>query len=178
MVINVSTPLSTTKKRFPLKLVIAIIIVILAVCATGIILWFVIVQKTSPVPRSIRQSVPFSVYYPDQYKLPRGYTLDLNSFRSSSQAVIYTVSYADSKKLVFSLQKKLSDNGMSDFYAHNMPLRINVSTAVGTAAIGSINTQSVVSLPTTGNTWLLITAPSAIDQTQLKQVVESIKKSG
>src|ERR1035437_9493874 len=42
-----------------------------------------IARKSSPpdpVPLTIRHGVNFNVYYPDQTKLPAGYTLDTNSF--------------------------------------------------------------------------------------------------
>jgi hypothetical protein len=133
--------------------------------------------KFDPVPLAIRSSVNFTVYYPDPGKLPAGYTLNTQSFSGSGVAVVYNVDYSGNQKLVFSVQEKPSSTAIQTFYANHLPLHTNVSTSVGTAAVGAIGSQAVVSLPTNGDAWIIVTTPSNINQSQLRQVLQAITKA-
>jgi hypothetical protein len=130
----------------------------------------------SPVPLSIRRGVNFSVYYPDPAKLPAGCSLNTASFSSGNQAVIYDVLCSSNKKIVFSVQQKPTATALQGFYKNHLPLHNDVKTNVGTAAIGAIGPQTVVSLPTNGNAWLIITTALPTNQTNLKQVLQTITK--
>lgn len=130
----------------------------------------------NPIPISIRRSVVFDIYYPRQEKLPQGYYFDTGSIRVSSSAVIYIVNH-ESSQLIFSLQSKPPDLYIQRFYSSNMPLHNNESTYIGIAAIGAIRSQTIVSIPTYGNTWILITAPQDVNQTDLKAVLYSLTSS-
>jgi len=136
-------------------------------------------RSISPVPKSIAKSVNFDVYYPEQKKLPAGYTLDLRSFASPQKGVvIYSVDYGNGKKLVFSVQQKPSDSDIAGFYANHLSLHTNIQLPAGAAASGAINTgnqlRSLVSISTNTNAWILITGPPDINQSQLKQVLQAI----
>jgi hypothetical protein len=132
--------------------------------------------NTSPVPKNVAQAVNFPIYYPDPQKLPAGY--NLNSFKYvPGQGVLYYVSYDNGKRLVFTLQQKPSSQDLAAFNKKYIPIHRQVLTLVGTATIGAIGSQTVVSLPT-DKTWVIITGPSDIYGTdQLTQVLQSIKKS-
>jgi len=56
-----------------------------------------------------------------------------------------------------------------------MPLHTTLNTNVGVATIGALNNQSVVSLPTNTNAWLLITAPGNTNQDNLKTIIKSLE---
>jgi hypothetical protein len=136
--------------------------------------------NTSPVPKSVAQAVNFPVYYPDPQKLPAGYTLNTNSFTSPvKNGVTYSVSYDNGKKIVFSIQVKPTDSELQTFNSSYIPLRIDYQTPIGQAEIGAYNnhgdTQTLVSLPTKTNSWIIITAPYNIDQGNLKKVLSSLK---
>lgn len=140
-------------------------------------------QKTkSIVPENIQKSVGFPIYYPDEKKLPAGYSLNKTSFSNPrNNGVTYFVSYDGSKKIVFSAQPKVSDQEMNLFYKSYIPLKTEVKTAIGKAEIGAYNNAgkvtTLVSLPTEDSkTWLVITAPADINQSQLKQVLQSLRK--
>ena len=128
-----------------------------------------------PVPLAIRQSVGFSVYYPDPAKLPAGYRLDMQSFSNNSLVVVYDVTYSGNQRLVFSVQQKPAATAIQNFTAKRLPLHLTVTTGIGTAAIGVIGTQTVVSLPTSGNAWLLVTGPLNTDQGKLSQVLQALQ---
>ncbi len=138
-------------------------------------------KTTSPVPVSIAQAVNFPIYYPDPKKLPPGYRLNVNSFNSPvKNGVTYSVSYDNSKKIVFSLQEKPSENELTSFDNNYIPLRIDYQTIIGQAEIGAYNNhgniQTLVSLPTRTNAWIIITAPYNINQDELKHVLNSLKQ--
>jgi len=138
-------------------------------------------KNSSPVPASIAQSVNFPIYYPDSKKLPAGYNLDLNSFKSPvKNGVAYSVSYDSNKKIVFSVQQKPSDNELQSFTSNYIPLNNSVQVPVGQAKIGAYNNhgtlETLVSLPTNSKAWIVITAPKDINQTQLKQVLQSLQQ--
>ena len=131
------------------------------------------------MPQAVAQAVNFPIYYPDQKKLPAGYSLNSNSFKYlPGQGVLYYVSYDNGKRLVFTLQQKPSGSDLANFNKKYIPINRQVLTLVGTATMGAIGDQTVVSLPTDSNTWIIITGPADIYATsQLTQVVRSIKKA-
>jgi len=129
----------------------------------------------NPVPLAIRRSVRFPVYYPNPAQLPAGYRLDTASFTSSSLVVVYDVDYGHGQKLAFSVQQKPSRTAIQAFYANHLPLHTTISTAAGTATIGAIGSQTIASLPTNSQTWLIIAGPLNINQQQLSQVLHSIQ---
>jgi hypothetical protein len=131
--------------------------------------------RPSVVPTSITKQAHFLVPYPDPLKLPHGYSLDLNSFSGTDQAVVYSASYDQDKKIAFTVQKKPSDDELRAFYANQIPIRNEVKVSAGMAAIGVLNNQTFASLPTEGDSWLLITAPKDIDPNDLKKILQAIR---
>lgn len=133
------------------------------------------------VPADIAAKVSFPVYYPDPKKLPAGYTLDRSSFGSPvKNGVNYKVSYGNGKSLVFSIQMKPSDSQLQTFNSSYIPLRIDYQTSAGQAEIGAYNNhgtiETLVSLPTPTNAWIIITGPQDTDQTNLKQVLKALRQ--
>jgi hypothetical protein len=154
----------------------------LLILAAGAGAWIYLHRPVSPVPKEFRKGLTFTIYYPDQKKLPTGYVLDKTSFANPhDNTLLYRVNYGNGKKLTFALQIKPSADDIESFYANLIPLRNKMDVPAGHAEIGAYNnagkidTQSVVSLPTATNTWIIITGPADIDQGQLKQVLESIR---
>lgn len=171
-----------TKKKLSLKWIIIGVIGIIVILGGAYTAYYFIWGKNNntlpyPISKSAEATLGFDIYYPDQKLLPSGYVLDKNSFSFSDQTIIYTVSYGNNQKLVFSDQTKPSDSEIQTFYAKRMPLNTSLSTSVGKATIGAINSQTVASLPTNTNAWLLITGPSDTNQQNLNQVLKSIRLS-
>lgn len=178
--ISLTRQLSPLKKRKPLFWVpISLVVICLLGFGTYLVLGDnkkIALQDSSPVPATVRKSVSFPVYYPSPAKMPAGYTLDLHSFSATSQTVVYSVTYETNKKIAFTVQRKPSDDELKLFHTNQMPLRNEVKVAVGTATTGSLNNQTLASLPTNDQTWLLITAPIDIDQEQFRQVLRAINR--
>ena len=158
-------------KRTLASLAVLLLIVGLSFCAVYI--YRDIFVTPDPIPSTIRKSVNFTVYYPGSKKLPVGYTLDARSISASKNAVILSVNYGHNDQIVFTEQPLPSNTDLLTFYAQRIPLRNNLTTPVGQAAISALNNQTFVSLPA-DKTWIIITAPDNINQAQLKQVLMSI----
>ena len=165
------------KLRYIQKYLVVITGAILLVAA-ALIFKSNIVSTYNPVPASIRESANFNVYYPNPNQLPLGYVLDTTSFESNNQAVLYTVSFGNNQHLIFTVQKKPSTSEIQGFYRVHLPLTISFKTNVGTAQIGVINNESIVSLPTNTNAWILMTAPLNANQAAIKQVLQSMTDAG
>jgi hypothetical protein len=163
------------KKLF---LYIVLILVIAGVAAAG--WWYSTQRDISPVPENIQKSVSFPVYYPDPKKLPVGYTLDASSFKNPvKDGITYNVNYGGGR-LVFSVQPKPSTTELDSFTASYIPLNNNYQTPIGQAELGAYNnggkaaTETLVSLPTDKNVWIIVTAPYNVNQDQLKEVLSSL----
>lgn len=133
-----------------------------------------VIATPDPIPLSIRQSAGFSLYYPDPTKLPAGYSLDKNSISLSQQAVLLIVTNAKQQRIIMTIQKKPSDAAIQTFYRVHMPLTLPISTDIGPAAQGDLNNETVVSLPTSADAWILATAPLNVNQQQMAQVMKSL----
>ncbi len=160
-------------RRWPL-LAGAVLAIAIAIAGVGAWLWL---APHDPVPGDVKHAVAFPVYYPQQSKLPAGYTLDTKSFTASDQAVIYAINYGSGQKITVSVQKRPSDNNLANFYKHSIPIHSDVLTMIGKAAVGAVGEQTMVSLPTNDRSWLIITGPATIDRDQLTQVLQSIVKA-
>jgi hypothetical protein len=135
----------------------------------------------NPVPKDIRKAVSFKVYYPDEAKMPKGYVLDKSSFRKAEGSVVlFSISYDNGRSMVVSEQPQPPQDIIEKFKTSAIPVSNKVSTYLGQAAIGAYNNgdkiQTVTSLPITNGPWLIITAPSDVNQDELKQVLQALKK--
>lgn len=140
-------------------------------------------RPISPVPKFIAAAVNFPIFYPEQKELPEGYYLNLNSFKQPvAEGVNYIVDYNNGKEIVFSLQPKPQGDELQDFEDDYIPLHNDYQTPNGQAMLGAYNTkngaETLVSLPlNNSNTWIIITAPSNTNQTQLEKVLNSLKRN-
>jgi len=161
----------------------SILFVVILIIISGAVSYYLLVYKKQnsalpyPLSKQTQGLLGFDIYYPDQNLLPDGYQINMNSFSYSDQTVIYSVSYGNGQKILFSIQSKPTDAQIAQFYAKNMPLRTTYTTPNGTATVGAINGRSVISLPTKTNAWILATAPGNINQDSFKQTVSAIKLS-
>jgi hypothetical protein len=135
--------------------------------------------SSSPVPAAVTSAVNFPIYYPNPSKLPAGFTLNQSSFKYvPRQGVLYYVNYDSGKKLIFTVQQKPSAGELANFDKQYLAIHRQVLTLVGTATIGAINDQTVVSLPTDSNAWIIMTGPADIyANDDLSQVLKSLQKS-
>lgn len=157
------------------------IVIVASTVAIAILAVLVIARKNhtpappAVVPQHIAQSVSFPVYYPDPQELPSEFMLDRGSFSAANQAVVYSVVYDTNKTIAFTVQEKPSENDLKTFYVNQLPLRNEIKVPAGTAAVGVLNNQTLVSLPTNENAWLLITAPLDVNQDHLQELLGAIK---
>ena len=153
----------------------AVIVIVIIV----LVIWLVTRQPSGtlpyPIPRSEAKQLGFDIYYPSQKLLPSGYSLNKSSFEATNQVLIYSVSYGNGHKIVFSDQAKPTSTQIEAFYTRNLPLNTTLQTNIGLATMGAISDENVVSIPTNTNAWLIVTAPSDINQGSLDQVIKSVE---
>jgi hypothetical protein len=134
----------------------------------------------SPVPTEIKKAVSFPVYYPEQSKLPPGYSLDSTSFRFAQPGVVVFAVQKGGQQLVFSEEETPGGNVVDKFTSSYIPLHNTITTDLGKAAIGAAgqgsNLQTIVSLPIAKGPWLIITAPAATKQADMQQILQSLAK--
>jgi len=158
-----------------------IIFVLLAVALVGLVLAFTFKFSAGLVPKSIQKQVNFHIYYPLQDKMPRGYEVDKSSFRTAeSNVVLFSVDYGNGRSLVFSEAAKPAGDVIDKFNASAIPIHTQISTPVGKALVGAYGSgkdlRTIVSLPITNGPWLIVTAPSDINQADLQKVLQAISR--
>lgn len=131
---------------------------------------------SSIVPEDMQKKVTFPVYYPNPDTLPTGYVLDKDSFSATNEVVLYSVNYDTDKKIVFTLQKKPATDELDIFYKNQIPLRTEIEVPLGKLAIGMLNNQRFLSLPTKTDVWLIITAPMEAEQGALLELAKNLKQ--
>lgn len=135
----------------------------------------------NPVPRQLRKSVSFPVYYPVNGRLPEGYALEPSSFRLAQPGVvIFSISHTGGQHLIFSEEAQQPSGTVSDFVKNYIPLHSALNTRLGTAQVGAYgrppDLRTVVSLQINKGPWLVITAPSDISQDDLKKILQVFSK--
>lgn len=158
-------------------------LILLTIVLIGAAVWRLSSANTlnSPVPASIRGAVSFPVFYPDQRKLPPGYTLDSSSFRQAQAGVIiYSVLHKNNQRVSFSEQEQPAGSVIEDFTKKYMPIHVSMGTDLGQAEIGAYgkppNMRTLASLPINHGPWLIATAPSSISQNDMKQIIQSLRR--
>jgi hypothetical protein len=125
-------------------------------------------------PKDITQaSTGLKLYCPDAAKLPGGITVDLAKASSSANAVIYPI-HDGPTTLSASLQPKPTADQLTNFVANIIPLHFDANTSIGKGAIGVTNQgRSLLELPTTSSTWILVTGPKDYDSDRLVKIAKA-----
>jgi hypothetical protein len=136
------------------------------------------ISADGPVPSDVSKAVNFSVYYPNQSKLPAGYTLDDASFRlADTNVIVYSVR-KNGEQLVFSETQTPDTSIVDKFTSSYIPLHNTISTKLGKAAMGAAgqgtNLKTIVSLPISNGPWLIVTAPANTKQSDMRQILQSL----
>lgn len=140
---------------------------------------YFVVSSTGTVPKKIKESVPFSVYYPKS--LPPGYALDMKSFRLAEPGVVlFAVAYGEGKTIVFSETEQPSSADMDKFISSYIPLNTPLELPLGQARIGAYGSapdiRTAVSLPIHNGPWLIATAPSDVSHDDLIKILQALTK--
>lgn len=132
-------------------------------------------QSADPVPVSIRHALKFDVYYPKD-TVPKSHAFNSSDFsiQDNGLALTFAVGVPGGPNLVISEQTKPTSEALALFYKTRMPLTVPIYSPVGTAQLGGLNNETVVSLPTTTNTWIIATAPFNADQGKIKQILSTM----
>jgi hypothetical protein len=166
---NSSKPVSPQRRRSRGILVLVAIITMLVGSGAWIAAHD---QQQKDFPVAVRQSVNFLLYVPSD--LPNGYYLDYQSASAISQAITFSINSRSGKALVVTEQPQPPDDQVQSFYDQQLTTVRTVPTGKGTIVFGEFETSRFAGV-TTGNTWVLIRAVSAIEQDELERITHSFK---
>ena len=142
--------------------------------------WYFLKTPPSPVPSDIRRNAGFRVYYPEQGRLPSGYSLDMASFRLAQPGVVIFSLQVGTQRLIFSEEQTPDTSVMDKFTSSYIPLHTEIATALGKAEMGAAGQgaqlQTVVSLPISKGPWLIMTAPANTKQSDVQRILQSLVK--
>lgn len=174
-----AAPTIRHSRRRPGRKLLFSLILICLIAAGGGAAWRLAKPPASPVPADIKSAVHFPIYYPEQKKLPAGYTLDASSFQQQeSGVVIYNISHGG-QHLSISEEAQPAQNVIDGFIKNYIPLHNAYPAKLGQVLIGAYGKASdlhtLASLPVNNGPWLLISAPSDTKQSDLVQIVQALK---
>lgn len=145
-----------------------VLLLVFAIFAFGGWLAWQRFRSSSPIPKSISNSVNFPLYYPS--KLPAGFKLDKNSFSHTSSVVLYSLVFDGNKHLAFSIQTRPSSLDFAQLL-HNVNKEFN--TDAGQADIVNLGGRTTGSL-LTPKSWVIINTVDPIDTLTLEQIIRSL----
>lgn len=165
-------PQTKVKPRRRKKAFFIFILVLIIIVGGVAAYWYKLRPASSPIPVNIRQSVNFPLLYPAS--LPPGYKINPASFANSKGAVLFEADNQSGGKIVFSEQKRPSTFDFPAFYKQGLGGASPFTTAVGEAAIGKTDGQSVGSIAT-DQAWMLVTSSAGIGSSDLRNILTNIK---
>lgn len=165
-------PAEPIRKKLQLSRPLYITVAAVAILTIGVIVILLTQSTPNYIPAAIRQQVGFPLYQPEH--LPKGYVVDTNSFNVTQQVATFTVTYQNSKQLVFSEQAKPAELDFVNFYSQQLADAQAFTTAIGQAAVGIYQGVGLATV-SAGNTWILVRAPEGIATDQFAQIVRNLR---
>jgi len=141
---------------------------VLIVLAAAAILWISHDDAALQIPSNIRSSAHFPLYI--SAHPPQGFTLDKQSFSSTSQVVIFSYSYNRTAKVVVSIQASQKDIDPDRF---NPTATFN--TPIGMAYLAAVSPRVSVAI-ISSQSFVLVNAESGISTDLMRQFVSSLQK--
>lgn len=162
-------------------LIIGAVTVVVVGGATGGALWVrqnqIKKANSCLFPAAIQEQVSnLTLFCPNPKRLPKGMSADLAGASAGGGAVIYIV-HDGAATISISQQKQPTDSQLNTFTANVIPLYITLPTALGTARIGATQNQSLASLPTKQQTWMLVATPKNYSIDRLSALLKSLQPS-
>jgi hypothetical protein len=163
------------KKRAKKRLLIALVGG--ALLLTAGVAGFLVLKPRSPWPdpqlTAAKQAVSYPLYYPSP--LPKGFSFQKNSTKTSETVTIYTLLYDGNKRMLVSTIPKPAGVQFNDFYNRILTSKQDVVNVAGKGVIGTTNGQLLGSL-VTDKSWVTIAAPSGIDTQRMQDVVAALRQ--
>jgi hypothetical protein len=140
-------------RRHPRR-TLAVAVVTTIVFATPAAIW--LIANTKPIPGKYRLGLNYPLYYPSN--LPKGYSVDRNSFSRKGAVLIFKISTPSGKKVVVAEQhipRGLDLSQHPNPGGFTLPDKRDFTTAAGTAEVSFWGDKLVSSL-VTENTWVIL----------------------
>jgi hypothetical protein len=174
--------LRRTKRNFFKNRIAAVTVVILLVVIVGLL---VKNSNSSPIPKSIRKTVNFPLYYPS--KLPNGYTYEKSSAKSDAGIVFYSLKSGDKKILVSEqtapahppdlnalTKPQTVPAGPSGFSPPAISLFQKIDNSTGQAIQGTSIAGNPVAIILTDTTLINLSGSATLPSNVITEVVQSL----
>lgn len=147
-------------------------LVVLAVIIGGFaIAWHYHKESSKPIPKSVRQSVNYPIYYPTT--IPKNYSLDRSSIKSSDDTVTYSFkSTVSANPITVTFQPIPKGFNPKSLFAHN-PYPTTF-TPIGTLYDLSSDKQTRVMI-TANNSLIFISSTGILNTSDVQAVITSLK---
>lgn len=150
-----------------------IALLMLGVISTGSWFGWQKFHDSSPIPKNIRQSVSFPLYYPKT--LPPTFKLNKGSFASSGQVVTYSFSFTGSDAKSYNLAVTIEPAVPNLTSTANFNPSDQFITNIGSVYLVELETRTSAAIVTSKSTVFLNTT-GGISQDNLKQFINSLTK--
>jgi hypothetical protein len=158
----------TSKKKLFRKSNLVVGSVILALLLAAGTLFVINRQQTSPIPEAFASKVSFPLYFPEE--LPAGLWLDESSFAANSDALVYSFSNSDEKRLVVTIQAKPKAFDVSAF----RPTK-EFATYIGRAYLVDLESRTTGAI-VNDESLIFVNAPDGLPMDQLEKFVNSLRR--
>ena len=144
----------------------------LVIVAAGVGIYFV--TRPPLIPATLRAQMNFQIYYP--YALPKGMTVEADSFKSPAGNVMVFVINDGKTKINVSEQPvpPATQLDLNQFYSQQLQGTLQYTSPQGPAAIGSLTTGERVGSLVAGSTWVLVSAPKDEQVAQIQSVIAAL----
>lgn len=159
------------KKLKPSLANIARVIVLALIIGAGFLAWKHFTQSSPMIPKDIRQSVNYPLYYPN--KLPKDYIVNVTSFDNTGQAITFTVRYLNKANILFAEQPIPTNLNLDNFQNKQIMNAKAIKTKLGTAYFGTYNNNTAISL-VSGQTWIFISSAVKIPDDDVSYIVNNL----
>ncbi len=128
-----------------------------------------------PIPKGVRQSVSFNLYYPS--KLPSGYKFDKTSLTNSNNVVFYAFNNAEANQTITVSLQALPDNFDPQSTLKNS-ISATLPTAVGNAYFTATKDQDFYTIATPEKTLIFVRGnhQAGLAMQSLIQKLQPVKK--
>jgi hypothetical protein len=145
----------------------------LAVLAAAGVIWYLQSQDVFGVPRALRESAPFPVYYVRD--LPDSLKVDQGSYKYEDGVLSFTIGRTDGRALLVTEQAVPEGFDIDKFTTDQMTEPRAVITQYGKAVVGLNGKTRAVSLKA-DKTWLLVSAPENVSSDDMAQLAEHLQR--
>ncbi len=155
----------------------SIVLIVTLLCGIGI--WWYIAHTPSHAcnftDRIRNTASNIQLFCFDTTKLPSDVTSDTTQAIIQDSALIFSAK-DNTTTIAVSLQKNPGTEKVKTFIEKIIPLHLETDTSIGKGLTGISGDQSITSLSTSSDTWIIITTPKDYDPDRLIKILQAFQQ--